>query len=101
MRDAGLLEAALARPQQRAAYTEPSISELAALYAHGIARSHPFIDGNKRTEFAAMVLFLSLHGLELDAPEAEALTEMLRMASGVATEHEFQEWVRAHARMKR
>ena len=93
----GLLESALARPPNRAGYGDPDIAELAGLYAIAIARNHPFVDGNKRTAFGAMVLFLSLNGLELEAPEVEAVVTTLQMAAGDLPEEAFIAWVRAHA----
>jgi death-on-curing protein len=100
VRDASLLESALARPVNHAAYGAPDTTELAAIYAIGIARNHPFIDGNKRTAFAAMLLFLSLNGLRLKAPEVEATVMALRMAAGDADDAEFIAWVRDHAVLK-
>ena len=96
LRDEGLLESALARPINRAAYGEPDTAELAALYALGIARNHPFVDGNKRAAFGAMVTFLSLNGLELEALEREAYVVTLAMASGEMPEEEFIAWLQAH-----
>ena len=96
VRDEGLLESALARPLNLAAYGEPDTAELAACYAIAIARNHPFIDGNKRAAFMAMVLFLALNGLELEAPMVEATVTMLQMAPGDMPEDEFSAWVRAH-----
>ncbi len=97
LRDAGLLDSALARPLNRAGYADPDVAELAALYAIAIARNHPFVDGNKRTAFAALVLFLSLNGLELEAPEVDAAITTLRMAAGDIPDADFISWVRAHA----
>ena len=97
LRDQGLLESALARPLNRAGYGEPGMAELAALYALGIARNHPFVDGNKRTAFGAMVTFLSLNGMELEALESEAYLATLAMASGEMPEEDYIAWVRAHA----
>ena len=97
IRDEGLLESALARPINRAAYGEPNVAELAALYAIAIARNHPFVDGNKRAAFGAMTLFLSLNGLELEAPEVEAVEIMLKMAGHFIEDEEFTAWVVAHA----
>ena len=97
VRDDGLLDSALARPLNLASYGEPETAELAAMYALGIARNHPFIDGNKRTAFGTMVLFLSQNGLELEAPDAEAVVVMLSVASGDMSDQEFTAWVRDHA----
>jgi death-on-curing protein len=100
LRDPGLLESALAWPVNHAAYATPDTAELAATYAIGIARNRPFIDGNKRAAFAAMLLFLSLNGLPLRAPEVEATAMALRMAAGDADDAEFTAWVRDHAVLK-
>ena len=98
IRDAALLESALARPFNRAGYGDPDFAELGAMYAIAIARNHPFIDGNKRAGFMAMVLFLALNGSPLEAPEAEAVVAMLDMAAGQLTDAEFTAWVSEHAR---
>lgn len=97
LRDEGLLESALARPLNRAGYGEPDIAELAAVYALGIARNHPFIDGNKRTAYVALEGFLALNGVALTATDAEAVIAMLQMAAGDLSDEEFIAWVRAHA----
>ncbi len=97
MRDAGLLESALARPLNLAAYNEPDIAELGATYAIAIARNHPFIDGNKRAAFMALVLFLALNGTAFDPPEVEATITMLSMAAGDLDDATFIAWVRRHA----
>lgn len=97
IRDEGLLESALARPPNRASYGDPDVTELAGLYAIAIARNHPFVDGNKRAAFGALVTFLSLNGLELEASEADAVIVMLRLAAGDLTDEAFTDWVRTHA----
>lgn len=97
IRDEGLLESALARPLNRASQRELDIPELAAVYAQAIVHNHPFIDGNKRTGFAALFLFLSLNGVEFEPPEVDATMTMLRLASGHLTNDEFTEWVRTNA----
>lgn len=97
LRDAGLLESALARPLNLAAYGEPDIAELGATYALAIARNHPFIDGNKRAAFMALVLFLALNGVQFDPPEVEATMTMLSMAAGDLDDPAFIAWVRRHA----
>jgi death-on-curing protein len=96
VRDDGLLESALARPVNRAAYAGPDIAEFGALYAVGIARNHPFIDGNKRAAFAALTTFLDLNGFELRAAEAEAVVAMLALAAGELDDEMFIQWVREH-----
>jgi death on curing protein len=97
IRDDGLLESALARPLNRAGYGEPDVAELAAVYAIGIARNHPFVDGNKRTAFAALFMFLALNGLVFEPPEVDATITMLRLAAGEMPDDEFIAWVRANA----
>jgi len=94
IRDAGLLESALARPRNLFANGEVDICSLAAAYAAGIVRNHPFVDGNKRTGFLAAYSFLAVNGLELDAPEAEAVVMTLGLASGEMPEEGFAAWLR-------
>ena len=96
LRDAGLLDSALARPPNRAGYAEPDIAELAAIYALGIAQNHPFIDGNKRTAFVVLELFLRLNGCVFAVGDAEAVVMMLAMAAGELPDNEFIAWVRLH-----
>lgn len=98
LRDAGLLESALARPQQLAAYGQPDAAALAAAYGFGLARNHPFVDGNKRTAFVAVELFLALNGFELIADDADCVMTMLRLAAGEIDEPEFAGWVRANCK---
>lgn len=98
IRDAGLLDSALARPLNRAGYGEPDSAELAAIYAIAIARNHPFIDGNKRTAFAALFTFLGLNGLEFEPSEVDATVTMLRLAGGDISDDDFIGWVRGHTR---
>src|SRR3990167_9537673 len=86
VRDEGLLESALARPENLAAYGEPDAFDLAAAYAFGIVRNHAFVDGNKRTAFVTAALFLELNGFSLAASEPEATATMLAFASGEVTE---------------
>ena len=97
VRDHGLLESALSRPQHRAAYDNPDVAELAAAYGFGIARNHPFIDGNKRTAFVAVELFLALNGKCLDATDPECVLTMLAVASGDLDEPAFAAWLRTHS----
>lgn len=94
LRDPDLLESALARPRNRAAYGEPDIAELGALYAIAIAKNHPFIDGNKRTAYVAMETFLILNGCVFLASDAEAVVAMLDMAAGELPDNDFIAWVR-------
>lgn len=96
IRDEALLESALARPQQKWRDPDADAATLAAAYAHGIAKYHPFIDGNKRTAFVALYTFLALNGLELEAPEPEAAAVMIGTADGSISEDVLAEWIRAH-----
>jgi death-on-curing protein len=96
LRDAGLLDSALARPLNRAGYAEPDMAELAAVYALGIAQNHPFIDGNKRTAFVALELFLRLNFCLFTVADPEAVVMMLAMAAGELPDDEFTAWVRLH-----
>ena len=98
IRDAGLLESALARPLNRADYGEPDMAELGALYAIAIARNHPFIDGNKRTAWVALVTFFDLNAISFMPGEVDAATTMLQMAAGDMPDDAFIDWVRQHAR---
>lgn len=95
VRDSGLLESALARPQNLVAYGEPDVHDLAAAYGYGIARNHPFIDGNKRTAFVAVELFLSLNGFTLTATDVDCVITMLALAAGELREEAFARWLRA------
>ncbi len=96
VRDDGLLDSALARPRQLFTYGDPppSLCALAASYAAGIAKNHPFVDGNKRSAFMAAYTFLGLNGLELNADEAEAVAMMIAMASSAIDEAAFARWLR-------
>ena len=96
IRDEGLLESALARPENLAAYGTPDLAELAASYAFGLAKNHPFIDGNKRAAFLASGLFLALNGQRLVVGQSEATQTVLDLAAGEITEEAFAHWLRAH-----
>ena len=98
VRDEGLLLSALARPMNHAAYGDPDLVELGALYALAIARNHPFIDGNKRTAWASLVTFFGLNGVEFEPPDVEAAMTMLAVAAGDVPDDAFIAWVRRHAR---
>lgn len=97
-RDAGLFESALARPRNLALYGEPDVADLAAAYGCGIARNHPFIDGNKRTAFVAVELFLLLNEQELMADDEDCVLTMLAVAAGSLDEAAFAAGLRAHSR---
>lgn len=96
LRDEGLLESALARPLNHAGYGETDIAVLAAVYALAIAKNHPFLDGNKRTAYVALEVFLELNGLDFIASDAEAVIRTLQMAAGDVSDKEFTAWVRSN-----
>lgn len=96
VRDLTLLESAMARPMNVAAYGEPDAAELAAAYAFGIARNHPFVDGNKRTAAVVCETFLVLNGWHLDASDAELVVVFLALAAGELDEEELTGWLREH-----
>ena len=96
VRDAGLLESAIARPVNLAAYGDPDAPALAASYAFGIARNHAFIDGNKRTAWVLARLFLKANGVEIAFDKADAIRAMLGLAAGELSEEELAAWFRDH-----
>jgi death-on-curing protein len=96
IRDRGLLESALFRPQNLIGYGDPDLAALAAAYGFGLARNHPFIDGNKRTAFTVMELFLALNGQELIADDPSCIVAILKLAEGGLSETEFADWIRAN-----
>jgi death-on-curing protein len=98
IRDQGLLESALARAENLAAYGKPDVCDLAAAYAFGLARNHPFADGNKRTAFVVSVTFLILNGRDLTATEVDVVTTILKLAAGELPEAELADWFRANSR---
>jgi death on curing protein len=93
-RDHGLLESAVARPLNQWHYQQSGLAELAAAYAFGLARNHPFIDGNKRAAFAAMMVFLRLNGVAFKPPPAAATAIMLDLAAGTIAEEGLARWIR-------
>ena len=93
IRDDTLLESALARPRQAFAYGEQGLFNLAARYAHGIVKNHPFIDGNKRDGFMAAYIFLGINGWELKATEESAVLHTLALAAGEETESDYATWL--------
>jgi death on curing protein len=99
-RDEGLFESALARSKNLAAHGEPDVHALAASYGVGLAKNHPFIDGNKRTAFVAVELFIELNGHELMASDADCVLTMLAVASGQMDEDTFARWLRQHSRLR-
>ncbi len=96
MRDEGLLDSALARPQNLAAYGQPDAADLAASLGVGLAKNHAFVDGNKRAAFLAVGLFFALNGHRLAAPQTDATLTMMAVASGDLDEAGFADWLRAH-----
>lgn len=94
LRDEGMFESALARPENLAAYGRPDVFECAAAYAFGLAKNHPFVDGNKRVAFLASGVFLRLNGYRLTVAQADAVEAVLALAAGNLSESEFAQWLR-------
>ncbi len=100
LRDEGLLDSALARPVNLALYETPDVATLAASYGVGLAKNHPFVDGNKRAAFLAVGLFLMANGYRLRATQAEATLVVLSVAASEMDEASFASWLRAHIQMR-
>jgi death on curing protein len=100
LRDLDLLEGALARPLNLAAYGTPDLAALAAALGYGLARNHPFVDGNARTAFVAVETLLALNGLDLIASDAECVVAMLDLAAGDLPEAGFAAWLRDNLRSR-
>jgi death-on-curing protein len=100
LRDEGLFDSALARPQNLAAYGSPDHADLAAAYGVGLAKNHAFIDGNKRTAFVAVELFLALNDHDLVASDADCVLTMLAVAAGELDEAAFASWIRANSKAR-
>lgn len=99
VRDENVLESALARPKQKWHYDpESDVPSLAAAYAFGLVKNHPYRDGNKRIGFLAMATFLDINGFELEATDVEVVTAILSLASGASSETTFADWIRSHSR---
>ena len=98
VRDAGLFESAVNRPVNLVTYGAPDVAALAAAYGFGLARNHPFIDGNKRTAFVAAELFLCLNGLDLHASDSDCVLTTLALAAGELPEDDFADWLRQYMR---
>lgn len=94
VRDEDLFDSALSRPHNLASYGEPDVAALAASYGYGLARNHPFVDGNKRTAFVAVELFLWLNGQQLVADDADCVLTTLALAAGDLSEDAFAQWLR-------
>jgi death-on-curing protein len=98
VRDEGLLDSALVKPENLFAYGTPTLFDLAASYGFGLVKNHPFIDGNKRAGFTVAVVFLELNGYRFQATEAEAAVRTLALAAGDMTEKEFAAWLKTNSR---
>ena len=98
IRDRGLLESALGKPKNLFSYGRPSLFDLAAAYAFGIVKNHPFIDGNKRTGFMVAYTFLTRNGLELIASESGAAAAVLGLAANEISEAQFSDWLKDNCR---
>jgi death on curing protein len=96
VRDINLLESAMMRPQNLISYGQPDAAELAAAYAFGIARNHPFVDGNKRTAAVVSETFLAINGYEMNVTDAELVVVFLALAAGELPEDELALWFREH-----
>lgn len=94
LRDAALLESALDRPRNKWAYEQAEFAELAAAYGYGIARNHPFVDGNKRTALLAIYTFLGINDVDFIVPEAQAAAMILALAAGEVSEASLARWIR-------
>lgn len=99
VRDQGLLESALARAENLAAYGDPDAFDLAAAYAFGIVKNHPFVDGNKRAGFIAAATFLALNGWMIAASDLDVVNKVLDLAAGAVSETEFALWLRESCRI--
>jgi death-on-curing protein len=98
IREQGLLDSALARPENKFASETPTLFDLAAAYAFGLVKNHPFVDGNKRIGFAAAVVSLEANGCRFAAREADAVVRTLALAAGEMTEAEYAGWLKAQSR---
>ena len=102
IRDENALESALARPQQKWNYSDSvDVPKLAAAYAFGLVKNHPYRDGNKRIGFLAMVTFLEINRLDFDATDAEVVAEFLSLADGTVSEEALADWIRKHSSKSR
>ena len=98
IRDEGLLDSALDKPENLFAYGKPTVFDLAASYAFGLVKNHPFIDGNKRTGFITAVLFLELNGYKFHASEVDAAMRTLALAAGEMSKSAYAEWLKANSK---
>jgi death-on-curing protein len=100
IRDRGLFESAMARPENLSAYGDPGVCDLAAAYSFGLARNHPFADGNKRTAFVVSITFMLLNGRDLTATEVEIVETFLKLAAGEMPENELADWLRTKSKAR-
>jgi death-on-curing protein len=98
VRDENMLESALAKPRNLFAYGKPAVAEMAAAYASGIVKNHPFVDGNKRTGFMTAMAFLELNGLDFTATESDAVIQTLALAAGALDETGYAAWLKKSSR---
>lgn len=98
IRDEGLLDSALGRPENLFAYGRPTLFDMAATYAFGLVKNHPFIDGNKRIGFGTATLFLELNGLRFGAAEVDVVLRTLALAAGEMTEAAYAKWLKANSK---
>jgi death-on-curing protein len=94
LRDRGLLESALARPINKFAYGETDLAALAAAYAFGLAKNHPFVDGNKRVAFASVIVFLGMNEIDFDVPPEQATAMIFALAASEVSEENLARWIR-------
>lgn len=100
VRDRGLLESAMARPENLFVYGEPDIFDLASAYASGVVRNHPFVDGNKRTGFLSAAVFLDINGYSLGADEADATLKTIALAASEISDADYATWLRENSSAK-
>jgi death-on-curing protein len=101
IRDQGLLDSALGKPLNLFAYSKPSLFDLAASYAFGLVKNHPFLDGNKRTGFVTAIVFLECNGYRFEATEVDAAIRTLALAAGEMTEAEYATWLKLNSQSAR
>lgn len=100
VRDAGMLDSGLTRTKNLQAHGRPTVFELAAAYAFGVIKNHPFVDGNKRTGFTIAIVFLDLNGETFGASEVDATIQTLALAAGELSESGYAEWLKANCHTK-
>lgn len=99
IRDKGMLDSALSRPRNLFSYGSPSLFDLAAAYAFGIVKNHPFVDGNKRTCFVLAIAFLEINGYLFQATQADAVVQTLALAASALTESQFAHWLKNNSKI--